>query len=120
MQKLDDAVRAMSNGGHANKNLTPIMTNKQLTDGEVSAIVAFLKALDCNQKLEVPKKAPVVTGRGRDPRPVRARVSKGNNGSIQQVGPCHDLAHAGGRARVRGLRTCEPCRSRSSARSRAP
>ncbi len=56
--KLDDAVRAMSNGGHANKNLTPIMTNKQLTDGEVSAIVAFLKALDCNQKLEVPKKLP--------------------------------------------------------------
>jgi cytochrome c peroxidase len=58
VEKLEDAVRAMSNGGYANKNLTPIMTNKELTDREVSDIVAFLKALDCNQKLEVPKKLP--------------------------------------------------------------
>lgn len=58
VEKLEDAVRAMSNGGHPNKNLTPIMTDRQLSNAEVAALVAFLKALDCPNALEAPKKLP--------------------------------------------------------------
>lgn len=45
--KLEDAVRLMASGGIANKNKTPILVDKQLSDDEVKSIVAFLGALDC-------------------------------------------------------------------------
>jgi cytochrome c peroxidase len=52
---LKDAVKLMASGGVKNKNLTPLMTDKQLTDAEVDDLVAFLGALDCGKKLEEPK-----------------------------------------------------------------
>jgi cytochrome c peroxidase len=51
---LEAAVKLMAGGGHKNKNLTPLMTDKKLSDEEVSAIVAFLGALDCGKGLEKP------------------------------------------------------------------
>jgi cytochrome c peroxidase len=51
---LKEAVKLMASGGIKNKNLTPLMTDKQLSDDEVDAIVAFLGALDCNQSLATP------------------------------------------------------------------
>ena len=56
--KLEDAVRFMAGGGHENKNRTPIMVDKKLSDDEVQAIVSFLGALACDGKLEAPKKMP--------------------------------------------------------------
>jgi cytochrome c peroxidase len=55
---LDAAVRFMASGGHPNPHLTPLMTDKKLTDGDVKAIVAFLGTLDCPVKLAEPKKLP--------------------------------------------------------------
>ncbi len=55
---LDAAVRFMAGGGHPNPHLTPLMTNKQLSDVEVKAIVTFLGTLDCPVKLAEPKKLP--------------------------------------------------------------
>lgn len=52
---LKDAVIFMATGGAKNKNLTPLISDKQLTPTEIDDIVAFLGALDCNQKLEEPK-----------------------------------------------------------------
>jgi cytochrome c peroxidase len=52
---LTDAVRFMAGGGHPNKNLSPLLTDKKLSDQEIAAIVAFLGALDCGGKLEEPK-----------------------------------------------------------------
>ena len=51
---LKEAVKLMASGGIKNKNLTPLMTDKQLNDEELDAIVAFLGALDCNKTLEKP------------------------------------------------------------------
>ena len=51
---LKDAVKLMASGGIKNKNLTPLMTDKQLTEEELDAVVAFLGALDCNKGLEQP------------------------------------------------------------------
>ena len=51
---LKDAVKLMASGGIKNKNLTPLMTDKQLTDAQIDDIVAFLGALDCNKQLEQP------------------------------------------------------------------
>jgi cytochrome c peroxidase len=55
---LDAAVQFMASGGHPNPHLTPLMTNKQLTDTELKAIIAFLGTLDCPVKLAEPKKLP--------------------------------------------------------------
>lgn len=55
---LEEAVRFMAGGGHENKNRTPVMVDKKLSDEEVRLIVAFLGSLSCNQQLEVPKKLP--------------------------------------------------------------
>lgn len=55
---LEAAVRFMAGGGAKNKNLTPIIADKKLTDEEVGQIIAFLGALDCDRKLEPPKKLP--------------------------------------------------------------
>jgi cytochrome c peroxidase len=53
--KLEDAVRFMTSGGHANKNRSPLLLDRALSDDEVGALVAFLGALDCNKKLEEPE-----------------------------------------------------------------
>ena len=52
---LPDAVRFMAGGGFANKNRSPLMTDKQLSDAEIKDLVAFLGALECGGKLEEPK-----------------------------------------------------------------
>ncbi|HKY34708.1 MAG TPA: cytochrome c peroxidase [Polyangiaceae bacterium] len=52
---LKDAVKLMASGGIKNKNLTPLLTDKQLTDAEIDDVVAFLGALNCDKKLEEPK-----------------------------------------------------------------
>ena len=51
---LADAVRYMASGGTKNERLTPLMTDKQLADAEVEAIVDFLGALDCKVALAEP------------------------------------------------------------------
>ncbi len=51
---LEEAVRYMASGGFANRNLTPILMDKQLTDDEVAAITAFLSSLNCGV-LEAPE-----------------------------------------------------------------
>ncbi len=56
--KLEDAVRFMAGGGHENKNRTPIMVDKHLSDDEIQAIVSFLGALSCNAQLTAPKALP--------------------------------------------------------------
>ncbi len=52
---LDEAVKIMASGGHKNKNLSPVLTDKKLTDAEVKSIVAFLGGLDCGKTLEEPE-----------------------------------------------------------------
>jgi cytochrome c peroxidase len=51
---LEDAVRRMASGGTPNKNLTPLMVDRALSDAEISDLVAFLGALDCEKTLEAP------------------------------------------------------------------
>jgi len=55
---LEAAVRFMAGGGHDNKNHSPIVQDKKLTDEEVHLIVTFLGSLACSEKLEAPKKLP--------------------------------------------------------------
>jgi cytochrome c peroxidase len=57
VKNLKDAVRFMASGGAKNKNLTPLLSDKQLTDAEVDDLVAFLGALECGKKLEEPAPA---------------------------------------------------------------
>jgi len=52
---LPEAVRYMAGPGVANRNLTPLMTDRELTDTEVRAIVAFLGALNCPADLVEPE-----------------------------------------------------------------
>ena len=52
--KLEDAVKIMSTGGIANKNKTPLLADRNLTDAERADLIAFLGALDCPEKLEKP------------------------------------------------------------------
>lgn len=52
---LKEAVVFMASGGAKNKNLTPLMSDRKLTDVEVDEIVAFLGALDCGKQLEEPQ-----------------------------------------------------------------
>ncbi len=51
---LEEAVRFMAGGGYKNKNRTPLMTDKKLSDAEVGDIIAFLGSLECKGKLEQP------------------------------------------------------------------
>lgn len=51
---LEDAVRFMARGGYPNKNLSPLLVDRQLSDAEVADVVAFLRALDCGGSLEKP------------------------------------------------------------------
>ena len=53
--KLEDAVRVMAGGGYPNKNLSPLLVDRKLSDAEVKQLVAFLGALDCKAKLVEPK-----------------------------------------------------------------
>lgn len=52
---LEQAVRLVASGGHANENLTSFIRDRGLGDADISALVAFLGALDCEKKLEEPK-----------------------------------------------------------------
>jgi cytochrome c peroxidase len=55
---LEGAVRFMAGGGFKNPGLSPLMTDKRLTDTEIGQIVAFLGALECQVKLVEPKSLP--------------------------------------------------------------
>jgi hypothetical protein len=48
-------VRFMAAGGHKNKNLSPLLTDRQLSEDELNNLLAFLKALECPGKLSEPK-----------------------------------------------------------------
>ncbi|HET9956333.1 MAG TPA: cytochrome c peroxidase [Polyangiaceae bacterium] len=52
---LKEAVRFMASGGYKNKNLTPLLADRKLSDAELDSIVSFLGALECPGKLEEPK-----------------------------------------------------------------
>jgi len=52
---LEEAVRFMASGGFKNKNRTPLMTDKQLSDAEIKDLIEFLGALECGGKLEAPQ-----------------------------------------------------------------
>jgi cytochrome c peroxidase len=52
---LEAAVKLMSTGGIDNKNKSALVQNRNLTEEELASLVAFMHALDCNQKLEVPQ-----------------------------------------------------------------
>jgi hypothetical protein len=45
----------MAGGGYDNKNKTPLMSDKKLTDAEIDKLVTFLGALSCGGSLEAPK-----------------------------------------------------------------
>lgn len=49
--KLEDQVRYMAKGGFKNPSLDPKMVDKQLSDAEISQLMAFLAALECPGKL---------------------------------------------------------------------
>lgn len=51
---LAEAVEVMATGGIDNKNKTPLMADRGLSDDELASLVAFLGALDCGT-LEQPK-----------------------------------------------------------------
>jgi cytochrome c peroxidase len=52
---LEDAVRFMAGGGFPNKNLSPLLSDKKLSNAEVTALVTFLGALECKGELKAPK-----------------------------------------------------------------
>jgi cytochrome c peroxidase len=56
--KLEDAVKIMSTGGIKNKNIDPIFADRHLSPEEFNDLVAFLGALECGGKLEVPASQP--------------------------------------------------------------
>jgi len=51
---LREAVKFMATGGFDNKNKTPLMQDRGLTEGEIDALVAFLGALECEGRLDPP------------------------------------------------------------------
>jgi len=52
---LEDAVRFMASGGFKNKNLSPLLTDRKLSNAEVGSVVAFLGSLECKGELKQPK-----------------------------------------------------------------
>jgi cytochrome c peroxidase len=52
---LEEAVRFMASGGFKNAHRSPLMTDKQLKDDEIKALVEFLRSLDCQVALAEPK-----------------------------------------------------------------
>ncbi len=55
---LEAPVRFVAGGGHDNKNHSPIVQDKQLSDEEIKLIVSFLGSLSCTEKLIPPKRSP--------------------------------------------------------------
>ncbi len=55
VSELKDAVKFMASGGHDNKNKTPLMMDKKLSDEEIDSLVSFLGALECGGTLTPPK-----------------------------------------------------------------
>ena len=55
MAKLEDAVRFMAGGGQPNKNLTALLSPKNLSDAELADVVSFLGGLECKTLLTEPK-----------------------------------------------------------------
>lgn len=55
---LREAVVLMASGGIDNKNKTPLLANRQLSEAEIDQLVAFLGALDCNAELVKPTQLP--------------------------------------------------------------
>lgn len=51
---LETAVRYMAGPGAANKNLTPLLVDRGLSDEEIQALVAFLGSLTCSGELTKP------------------------------------------------------------------
>ncbi len=51
---LKEAVTFMASGGYDNKNKSPLLTDKKLTNEEIEAIIAFLGALECGGQLTKP------------------------------------------------------------------
>lgn len=54
VQTLAGAVKVMATGGIDNKNKTPLLADRGLSNDELVALTAFLGALDCEGKLEQP------------------------------------------------------------------
>jgi cytochrome c peroxidase len=52
---LEDAVHVMAGGGIPNKGLSPLFVDRKLSADEVKQLIAFLGALDCNEKIQEPK-----------------------------------------------------------------
>jgi cytochrome c peroxidase len=52
---LEDAVRFMASGGFANKNKSPLLSDKKLSNAEIGSLVAFLGSLECKGELKQPK-----------------------------------------------------------------
>lgn len=52
---LEEAVRYMAGPGAENRNLTPLMVDRGLSDEEVDAVVAFLGSLTCPADLVEPE-----------------------------------------------------------------
>ena len=52
---LEEAVKLMATGGIDNPNKTALLTDRGLNEEELSALVAFLGALDCGKKLKQPE-----------------------------------------------------------------
>ena len=52
---LDEAVKIMATGGIANKNKTPLLADRHLTDAERGDLVAFLGALACPDEMQTPE-----------------------------------------------------------------
>ena len=44
----------MATGGIDNRNKTPLLADRGLSDEDLAALIAFLGALDCERKLEQP------------------------------------------------------------------
>jgi cytochrome c peroxidase len=55
VDKLEEAVKLMAGGGIPNKNKSPLLGDRKLTDAERGDLIAFLGALECPGKLEEPK-----------------------------------------------------------------
>jgi cytochrome c peroxidase len=73
---LEEAVRFMANGGFKNANLSPLLTDRKLTDAEIGSIVTFLGALDCTSKIEAPAGASAGASAAAPPSPPAPATSK--------------------------------------------
>ncbi len=49
---LKEAVQFMASGGVDNKNKNPLMSDKNLSEGEIESLISFLAALDCEKTVK--------------------------------------------------------------------